>query len=74
MITAADDACSGTGQVECPTKYKDMDCCSKEKPCGQYQGDCDKNEECSYGLKCGKNNCGSGYDTIMDCCAICKHS
>ena len=51
-------------------------CCTKESPCGEKHGDCDVDEHCMEGLKCGTDNCRSMYSNIsfpnidiqMDCC------
>merc|ERR1711862_497856 len=49
-------------------KGKD-DNCSTDKPCFDYQGDCDKNSEC-YSENCGNSNCDTaqGYLSDDDCC------
>ena len=43
-------------------------CCTKETPCGLGDGDCDKDEHCAKGLKCGVDNCGKGFKYTYDCC------
>ena len=45
------------------------DKCSKKCPCGQYEGDCDKDAACLPGLICSKN-VGStyGYRSKVDVC------
>jgi len=45
--------------------------CSKSKPCGVGQGDCDGDNECKAGLKCGLDNCRDfdvGAHPKADCC------
>ena len=38
--------------------------------CSGLEGDCDFDDQCYEGLKCGSNNCPDsfGYDTHTDCC------
>ena len=50
-------------------------CCSIENKCDLGQGDCDSDQECKDGLKCGINNCqkhfslnGSAWNWYDDCC------
>jgi len=52
-------------------------CCTKEKPCGEAEGDCDDHDECQKGLVCGSANCpvgvgtftqGSFFSSGSDCC------
>ena len=57
---------------------KDMffqpDKCTTSNQCGVGEGDCDSDEECTAGLKCGSNNCftdegpGSEISSAADCC------
>merc|ERR1712098_166277 len=45
--------------------------CSKSKPCGVGQGDCDGDHECKAGLKCGLDNCkdfNARAHPLADCC------
>jgi len=42
--------------------------CAFFEKCHEGQGDCDRNSHCHGRLKCGRNNCGSGYDYGYDCC------
>jgi len=53
------------------------DCCKKTNQCGENEGDCDKDEDCEAGLKCGSDNCpgrklfcfsDSCYSRSDDCC------
>ena len=44
------------------------ECCSKDKPCGVGQGDCDHDDECVGDLKCGNNNCVGFPSPKADCC------
>ena len=52
-------------------------CCTTGIPCGEWEGDCDSDDECQAGLICGHNNCPlkpTGYwahgdwDITDDCC------
>merc|ERR1712215_339102 len=47
-------------------------CCTSSNPCGEGEGDCDKNHDCKGKLLCGINNCKrSKYPTFSksdDCC------
>merc|ERR1711937_942524 len=46
-------------------------CCSANSKCGHGEGDCDSDNECQSGLKCGKDNCKdfhSGAHNAADCC------
>ena len=46
-------------------------CCSEEKKCGEMEGDCNSDQECISGLKCGQNNCNENsgnWDSTDDCC------
>ena len=36
-------------------------CCSRDWPCGEGEGDCHSDHDCSGLLVCGHNNCGSQY-------------
>ena len=49
-------------------------CCTVENPCGEWEGDCDSDEECSGNLFCSRT-CGSSvvslggdWDIADDCC------
>jgi len=45
--------------------------CSRNKPCGVGQGDCDGAHECQAGLKCGLDNCrdfNARAHSLADCC------
>ena len=46
------------------------DYCTPQSPCGEYEGDCDSNDDCQTGLSCGTNNCPSSleFDLWVDCC------
>ena len=48
------------------------DCCTVGEKCNEGEGDCDGDDECMPGLRCGKHNCRikSGYDwgSDDDCC------
>ena len=47
-------------------------CCTATNPCDVDQGDCDTDEECKTGLRCGTDNCsiktGLEWDATDDCC------
>ena len=47
-----------------------LDFCTIEQPCAENEGDCDNNNECQSGLRCGEDNCPAllGYDWSIDCC------
>jgi len=52
-------------------RIHDWDFCSLDNPCSEGQGDCDNDDECSRGLRCGKNNCRHFHifaDHRSDCC------
>ena len=48
------------------------DCCTVGVKCYEGEGDCDYDEDCMPGLRCGVNNCRvkSGYEwhKDTDCC------
>ena len=47
------------------------DCCTETQSCDVGQGDCDSDDDCLDGLKCGENNCKSDFDwgkDSTDCC------
>jgi len=46
FVNLVDQGCQG-GDV----------CCTPEKRCGLGEGDCDEDDDCEVGLKCGKDNC-----------------
>ena len=39
-------------------------------PCSELEGDCDFNDQCREGLRCGSNNCPAslGFHNHTDCC------
>ena len=47
-----------------------QECCDTRHPCGEGQGDCDKDSECSGSLVCGRNNCDRSEfsSSRTDCC------
>ena len=53
-----------------PHEYGQIHFCKSDNPCGENEGDCDSDDECQDGLKCGSNNCPSslGFDSEIDCC------
>ena len=46
--------------------------CSTSEPCGIHEGDCDDDDECKDGLKCGNSNCpiSFGFGPEVDCCSL----
>lgn len=49
------------------------DCCSKEQPCTENQGDCDHDNECATGLYCAKRQCSATFYNGADCCKPITH-
>ena len=47
-------------------------CCTPQNKCGMDEGDCDSNDDCEKGLKCGRDNCpyktGNEWNKEDDCC------
>ena len=50
-------------------------CCNEDNKCDVGEGDCDSDDDCLEGLKCGTNNCLSArwfwdedWDSQDDCC------
>ena len=43
-------------------------CCSSSHQCGEFEGDCDSDNECLGILACGSNNCNTNFDPATDCC------
>ena len=47
-------------------------CCTSGNRCDVDQGDCDSDDDCKIGLKCGRDNCptksGHQWDSTDDCC------
>ena len=66
---------------DCPRnpviKGRSRDCCTPERPCRIGEGDCDSDDDCGYGLKCGDSNCAQfrpdNY-AKADCCYNPKFS
>ena len=52
----------------CTAENTNWSCCSVSQKCDEFQGDCDKDSECKSGLKCGTNNCPTGFPSSYDCC------
>ena len=47
------------------------DCCTKGEKCYEGEGDCDNDDECMPGLRCGVDNCRvkvSPWHFATDCC------
>ena len=57
---------SGTG-TSCPAWDTNVDCCTN---CDINHGDCDTDIDCKNGLKCGTENCPTGYPSNYDCCYL----
>ena len=60
--------------MHCDCLDGDVKICNAENPCGHYEGDCNSDNECQPGLKCGTENCPAflGYDSSVDCCFNCS--
>ena len=43
-------------------------CCNLLNKCGENEGDCDHDDDCNAGLKCGTDNCPAGFHALHDCC------
>ena len=58
-------------------KGRSRDCCTPERPCRIGEGDCDSDDDCGFGLKCGDSNCAQfrpdNY-AKADCCYNPKFS
>jgi len=57
---------------DCKGTSSDFNCCTPTMKCGQGKGDCDTDNDCETGLRCGINNCRLFYSaahTSADCCA-----
>lgn len=55
----------------------DWSFCSKDKPCGDKEGDCDADDQCQEGHECGIDNCITFHDDahrLADCCVITASS
>ena len=54
----------------CDCLNGDVKVCTAENPCGHNEGDCNYDNDCQPGLKCGQGNCPAflGYDQSIDCC------
>ena len=49
----------------------DATCCTPSNQCGEGKGDCDSDNDCLAGLKCGVDNCVSydaAFPAAYDCC------
>jgi hypothetical protein len=44
------------------------ECCSRSKPCGLNEGDCDSDYDCLKNLRCGSHNCPNHFHELADCC------
>ena len=54
----------------CYKPCEGSNCCTSENPCDENQGDCDFDNHCKSGLRCGVNNCpnNSTFAPTDDCC------
>ena len=61
------DVCEVTGPP-----LGSFDFCSETNPCGQGEGDCDRNNECRDGLQCLNRDFGVlyGFDPLVDVCEV----
>ena len=63
------DCCYDPNAPKCGPGNADGACCSETNKCGEGLGDCDSDSQCEEGLKCGLDNCGTGFPTpTYDCC------
>jgi len=58
---------------KCLAREEDWDCCKYHDKCGLGEGDCDTDNDCKEGLRCGHNNCRQHYSRshmskVVDCC------
>ena len=53
-------------EPDCTACYSS--CNKKLGKCGENEGDCDYDSHCKAGLKCGSDNCPSGFPSYYDCC------
>ena len=61
--------CDHVNDIKCTEGYTDWSCCSTNNKCSEGRGDCDDDNECKEGLKCGLDNCGKDFPTSgYDCC------
>ena len=53
-------------------KNGDIGYCACKESCTENKGDCDFNNQCRDGHRCGKNNCPNsyGFDSNTDCCYV----
>ena len=53
-------------------KNGDIGYCACKESCTENKGDCDFNDQCRDGHRCGKNNCPNsyGFDSNTDCCYV----
>ena len=60
--------CNGTAKGEAWKGQGNDQCCDhfEHGPCGEGEGDCDSDQECSGSLVCGRDNCPWGDGD--DCC------
>merc|ERR1711874_43318 len=56
----------------CAANNAPGNCCDIGQPgdglCGEGEGDCDNDDGCAPGLKCGNDNCPAGMPSTHDCC------
>ena len=61
--------------LDCSNGSGGLSCCTSSNQCGEGEGDCDSDAECSGSLKCGQgnglnDNCDKslGFPANYDCC------
>ena len=52
-----------------PDIQYNKDCCTVHTPCGENEGDCDRDEDCADDLVCMPKSCGEGFRKNAECCA-----
>jgi len=67
IAKAPDNAIDGDAVAPGTVSLTNFDECAITK-CAENKGDCDTDEQCEDGLKCGMNNCPAGSDPLADCC------
>ena len=59
-----------TDSFPCSVGTGGLACCTSSNQCEAKEGDCDSDDECVAGLKCGQDNCDPalGFPANYDCC------
>ena len=55
--------CKGGTNIE-----YNKDCCTAQDPCGDGEGDCDRDDHCAGNLVCMPKICGSNFGDNAECC------